>query len=115
MVLGDNYPNVSNPNKTLYNFNTYHINFFLNEHIKLDETSLDVQSRLKAYLSNPLDVLGRLTSKLIETLNTAYKWYINSFKNLKKIIKHLQPPVIHLGDLVVKRLSRLLTFDFQHP
>ena len=99
----------------LYKFNTYHINFIQNEHVRFNKTFLNIQGRLKAYLSNTLDVLGRLTSKLIETLTTAYKWYINSFKNLKKIIKHLPPPVIHLGDLVVKRLSRLLTFDFQHP
>ena len=76
MVLGDNFPDVSNPNTTLFNFNTSHINFIQNKYVKLDETRLDVQGRLKAYLSKALDVLGRSTSKLHENLTTAYTFYI---------------------------------------
>ena len=53
------------------------MNLIQNEHIKLDETHLDVQGHFKAYLSNVLNVLGHLTSKIQETLNTAYKFLIN--------------------------------------
>ena len=72
MVLGDNFPDDSNPNIIFYKFNTSHMNFIQNEDVKLDETRLDVQGQLKTYLSNTLDVLGRLTSKIHETLTTAY-------------------------------------------
>ena len=67
----------------VYNFNTSNMNFIQNEHVKLNQTLLDVQGRLKAYLSNIFDVLGQLTSKHLETLNTKYKCYNKSFKNLK--------------------------------
>ena len=83
VVLGDNFSNVSNPIIIVHNFNTSHMNFIQNEHVKHKETGLDVQGRLKAYLSNALDVLGHLTSKFHETLNTTYTCYINSIKNLK--------------------------------
>ena len=63
------------------------MNFIKNKHVELDETRLDVQGRLKAHLSNALDVLGRLTSKLHETLTNAYKFYIKSIKNLKTPLK----------------------------
>ena len=67
MVLGDNFPDVSNSITIFYKFNTSQMNFIQNEHIKLDETRLDVQSHFKAYLLNIMDVLGHLTSKLHET------------------------------------------------
>ena len=73
MVPGDNFPDVSNPNMIFYKFETFHMNFIQNEHIKLADSRLNVNGRLKAYLSNALDVLGHLTSKLHETLKTAYK------------------------------------------
>ena len=67
VVLGDNFPDVFNPNTTFYKLNTYHMNLIQNEHVKLDETRLDVQGQLKTYLSNVMDVLGHLSSKLHET------------------------------------------------
>ena len=70
MVLGDYFTDVSHANTIVYKFNTYHVNLIQKEHVKLDETFLAVQDRLKAYLWNTLDVLGRLTSKLNETLDT---------------------------------------------
>ena len=84
---------------------------------KTRETRLDVQGHFNAYLSNVVDVLTRLTFKFHQTLNTAGTCYINSIKNLKtpsNTHKHIGPHFIHLGDLVVKRLSRPLTFDSQH-
>ena len=116
MVLGDNFPDVSNPNTIIYKFNTSQMNFIQNEHVKLDETFLDVQGRLKAYLSNALDIFGYLTSKHHKTLNNAYKYYIKSINNIKTpwtTHKHIEPHFRHLGDLVVERLGRPLTFDFQ--
>ena len=83
MVLRNNFPDVSNLNTTFYKFNTYHMNFIENEHVKLDETRLNVQGLLKPYLSNALDVLGHLTSKLQKTLKTAYTCHINLINNLK--------------------------------
>ena len=56
----------------VYKFNTYHMNFIQNEHVKLNKTILDIKGRLKEYLSNALDVLGRLTSKLHKSLTTTY-------------------------------------------
>ena len=117
MVLGYNFPDFSNPNTIVYKFNTSQMNFILLEDVKLDETRLDVQGRLKAYLSNALEVLCCLSSKIHETSNTAYKWYNNSYKNIKtpwNTHKHIKPYIRNLGDLVVERLSRPLTFDFQH-
>ena len=82
VVLGDNFPDDSNPNIIFYKFNTSHMNFIQNEHVKLDETCLDTQGLFKENLSNIMDVLGRLTSKLHETQHTAYICYNNSFKYL---------------------------------
>ena len=93
MVIGDNFPEFSYPNMILYKFNTYHMNFIQNEHVKHKETGLDVQGRLKAYLSNALDVLGRLTFKHHETLNTVYTCYIKSIENPKILLntqKHIK-------------------------
>ena len=67
MVLGDVFLEFSNPNMFLYEFRTYHINFIQNKHVKLDETCIETQGRFKANLSNVMDVLGCLTSKLHET------------------------------------------------
>ena len=100
-----------------YKFNTYHMNFIQNEYVKLDETFLGVQGRLNAYLSNALDVLGCLTSKLHATSTTNYTYYINSIKNLKKpwnTHKHIEPHFRYLGDLVVEFVGRPWMFDFQH-
>ena len=46
---------------------TYHIFFVQNEHVKIDDTYIDKQGRFKEKLSNVMDVLRRLTSKLHET------------------------------------------------
>ena len=70
MVLGDVFQDVSNPNILVYDFSTSHMNFIQNEHVKLNETGIDTQGRFKRKLSNVIDVLGRLTSKLQETLHT---------------------------------------------
>ena len=83
MVLGDNFPDVSNSITIFYKFNTSHMNFIQNEHIKFDKIRLDVQGHFKAYLLNVMDVLGHLTSKIHKNLKTDCKCYINSIKNLK--------------------------------
>ena len=72
MVHGDNFPDVSNPNMIIYEFWTYHMNFIQYKHVKVNKTFIDTQDRFKANLSNVMDVPGRLTSKLHETLHTAY-------------------------------------------
>ena len=66
----------------VYGFGTYHMSFIKNEHVNLYETYIDSQGRFKANLSKVMDVLGRLTSKLLETLHTAYILYYYSFKDL---------------------------------
>ena len=43
------------------------MNFTQNEHVENDETHLDTQDRIKATLSNIMDVLGCLTYKLHKT------------------------------------------------
>ena len=58
------------------------MNFIQIEHVKLDETCQDTQGRVKANLSNVMDVVGRLTSKLDEAQHTTYKHYNNSNKVL---------------------------------
>ena len=67
IVLGDVYPDVSNPNIIVYDFRTYKMNFIQNAQVKVDKTCLETQSRSKPNLSNTMDVLGRLTSKLLKT------------------------------------------------
>ena len=59
MVLGDVFSDVSNPNKTLYEFMNSYMNFIKNEHVKLDETCIDTQGCFKAKHLNVMDVLGR--------------------------------------------------------
>ena len=83
MALGDNFLDVFNPNTIVYEINISHITFIQNKHVKLNETCLDTQGHFKAHLSNIMNVLGRLTSKLHETQHTAYTCYNNSFKDLK--------------------------------
>ena len=67
MVLIDNFKVISYPNTTAYYFNTSLINFIKNELVKLYVRFLDTQGHIKAYLSNIMDVLRHLTSKLRET------------------------------------------------
>ena len=67
MVLGGTFPDVSNPNITLYEFWTTHMKFIKNRHVKLDETRLDTQGHFKAHLSNVMDVLGCFIYKLLDT------------------------------------------------
>ena len=43
------------------------MNFTQNEHVKLNETCLDTQGHFEEHLSNIMNVLGNLTSKLYET------------------------------------------------
>ena len=65
-VLGDVFLDISNPKMILFDFITSHMNFIQNEHVKLDKTCIDTQGCFKANLSNVMDILGRLTSKLHE-------------------------------------------------
>ena len=58
------------------------MNFTQNKHVKLNETCLDTQGHFKAHLSNVMNVLGYLTSKLHENCHTTYIHHINSFKDL---------------------------------
>ena len=67
MVLDDICLDVSKPNMLIYEFRTSHINFIQNEQVKLDKTCKDTKGHFKSNLSNVMDVLGRLTSKLNET------------------------------------------------
>ena len=53
MVIGDNFPKISNPNTTLYKFNASYMKIIQKEHLILNDTLLDVQGRLKAYLWPP--------------------------------------------------------------
>ena len=71
LVLREFYPYVSNPNTLVHMLGTLHININQNENVKHAKIHLNVQAHLKAYLSNVMDVLGRLTSKQCENLNTA--------------------------------------------
>ena len=64
LVLGDVCRYFSNPNMIVYEFRTSHMDFIQNKHVKHDETCIDTQGHFKAHLSNVMDVLGRLTSKL---------------------------------------------------
>ena len=64
MVLGDVFLDVSNPNMIVYEFNTSHMNFIKNKHVKLDKTCIDTQDHFKANLSIFMTVLGRLNFKL---------------------------------------------------
>ena len=77
------------------------MNFIQNEHIKLDKTCLDTQGHFKANLSNFMDVLGLLTSKLHLNLHTYYIQNKNSFKDLITSLittKHIKPHIRHIGD-----------------
>lgn len=58
------------------------MNFVQNEHVKLKETCIGTQSSFKENRSNVMDVVGHLTSKIHETLHTAYKHNSNSFNDL---------------------------------
>ena len=52
----------------VYDLTICHINFIQNKHAKLDETHQGTQVHFKANLSNVMEILGRMTSKLHETL-----------------------------------------------
>ena len=51
------------------------MNFIHNERVKLDETCIDAKGCFQANLSNVMNILLRLTSKLHKTLHTAYIHY----------------------------------------
>ena len=92
------------------------MSFIQNKHIKLDETCIGTQCCFKENLSNVMDVLGRLTSKLYENLHTSDLHHNKSFKDLitsRTTYKHIKPHMRHIGDLVVECLGRPLTFDLQ--
>ena len=74
LVLGD----VSNPHMIFYELRTSQTIFIQNELVKVEENRPDVQGWLKAYLSNALDVLFCLTSKLNKIKHTACTYYIKS-------------------------------------
>ena len=59
------------------------MSFIKNKYVKLDKTYIDMQDHFKVNLLNIKDVLGRLTSKIHETGQTAYINYNNSFKDLE--------------------------------
>ena len=67
MVLGDVFLDVSKPNILVYKFVSYNIIFIMNEHVKPDKTCIDTQGHFKVNLSNVMDVLRRLISKLQKT------------------------------------------------
>ena len=67
IVLGDVFPDVSNPNIIYITLGNLYMNFIQKEHVKLNEIYQDTQGHFKANLSNVVDVLGRVTSKLHET------------------------------------------------
>ena len=67
LVLGDVFPDVFNPNMIVCEFISSHMNFLHNELVKPDKTCIDTQGCFKLTLSNVMDILGRLTSKLHET------------------------------------------------
>ena len=83
LVLEDVCPDFSKPNMILYEFITSHMIFIQNEHVNFDETCLDTQDNFKEHLSNVMDVLGCLTSKLHKAWQTAYMHNNNSFMDLK--------------------------------
>ena len=58
LFIGNIYLDVSNPNMTVYDFKTSHMNFIKNENIKLDKTCVETQGHFKATCSNIMDVLG---------------------------------------------------------
>ena len=81
MVLGDVFPDVSNPNMIKYEFSTFKMNFTQNEPVKLDETCLDTHKHIEPHMRHIGDLvverLGRLmmfdfqcTLTLIHCLNT---------------------------------------------
>lgn len=80
IVLRDVFADLSNPNMTIYEFRTSNNNFIQNEQAKLDETCLNTEGYVKETLSNIIDVLGRLNSKLHENRYTDYIHHNNSFK-----------------------------------
>ena len=84
MVLGDVFPDFYSPNILVYEFRTSHMIFNQNEHVKINETSVDTEGHFKANLFNVMDALGRLTSKHHETSHTAYINHNNSFNDLRK-------------------------------
>ena len=43
------------------------MNLAQNKHVKLDEKVLDTQGHFKAHLSNVMDILECLTSKILKT------------------------------------------------
>ena len=63
MVLGDVCLDFSNPNMFVHEYITSHMNL-IQKRVILEETCIDRQGRFKEKLSNVIDVLGRLTSKL---------------------------------------------------
>ena len=116
IVVADVWQEFSRRNMISYEFITSHMNFTLNEHVKLDETYLDTQGHFRVTHLNVIDVLGCLTSKLHKTWHNAYKWHNNSFKDIKTSLithKHIEPHMRHMSDLVVERHSHPLTFEFQ--
>ena len=62
----DLYPDDFIKNMLVYEFRTYHMCFIHNEYVKLNKTYIDIQGGFYANLSNVIDVLGHLTSKLHE-------------------------------------------------
>ena len=95
----ESYPDVYTSNMFIFKFSTYNMIFIVNEHIKSDETYFGTKGHFKENLSNIMDILGRLTSKLHKTWRTFFKNHINSFKNhISTFIthKHIKPHMRHL-------------------
>ena len=66
MVLEDFYPDSSNPNVFLYEFNTFRMKFINNDQVKLDETCQDTQDCFKANLSNLRTFLDGLPPNIMK-------------------------------------------------
>ena len=62
---------------------TSYKNFNLNKHVKHAKAHKHPQARFKEKLMNLLDVLGRLTSKHFQNLDTASNTIIDHFRTLK--------------------------------
>ena len=50
------YQDVSTPNLLEFKLRKYQMSFKKNKHVKIDETYLDTQGRLKVRLSNVMDI-----------------------------------------------------------
>ena len=66
------------------------MNFIRNKHVKLDETCIDTQGRLKANLPNIMEVLGRSPPNIMkhdtQTINTILTHIMTSLSHETQIV-----------------------------